>query len=128
MNTHRMASGKNRESRERLEKRRRRLGYGLIGCVVLALFLQITFFAQMSAKSKEIAQVDAQIHELEGQKENLQVYLSMYQSIDRVKSRAEAIGMRLPDEGQIRVVSVPGLAEDGLVQTADSQVAEASMR
>ena len=104
------------------------LGYLLLVCFALVLITQITLGVQLNARSKQVARVDAQIRELEIQKESLEVYLSMYQSIDRVKARAEALGMKLPDETQIRVVSVPGLEGTQSAQAAEYTAAETSMR
>ena len=125
MNMQKAAANRRRAAQE---ARSRRFRLALAICVIAFLFAQITFAAQLHGKAKQIARVDAQIHELEGQRENLQVYLSMYQSIDRIRTRAEQLGMRLPDETQIRVVSVPGTAEDALAQTAENTAVETSMR
>ena len=62
------------------------------------------------------------------QNQDLQVCLSMYQNLERIENRARALCMRLPDESQIRVVSLPGLAEDISTQTAENTAAETSMR
>ena len=125
MNMQKPAANQRRAARE---ARNRKLRLALAVCVMAMLFVQITFAAQLHAKAKEIALVEAQIHELEGQKESLQVYLSMYQSIDRIRTRAEQLGMRLPDETQIRVVSGPGAAADTFAQTAENTAVETSMR
>lgn len=102
--------------------------YVLAGCVAAFLIAQITMGVQLNGRSKQVAYVDAQIRELEAQKESLEVCLNMYQSIDRVKARAEAIGMVVPDETQIRVVSVPGFAAEELTQTAENTTAEMTYR
>ena len=100
----------------------------LAGLLAAILIVQISMAAQVSGHAKQLSRVDAQILELQAQKENLEVYLNMCQSIDRVKARAEAIGMVIPDETQIRVVSVPGFAAEDSAQTADNTVAETAMR
>ena len=79
-------------------------------------------------KIRTLNKVNGQIRELTSAEEDLQVCLSMYQNLERIENRAKALGMHLPDESQIRVVSLPGLAEDVSTQTAENTAAETSMR
>ncbi len=100
----------------------------LAGCLLIGLFVQISLLAQISGQAKALNKVNGQIRELTSAEEDLQVCLSMYQNLERIENRAKALGMRLPDESQIRVVSLPGLAEDISTQTAENTAAETSMR
>ena len=100
----------------------------LAGCLLIGLFVQISLLAQISGQAKALNKVNGQIRELTSAEEDLQVCLSMYQNLERIENRARALGMRLPDESQIRVVSLPGLAEDVSTQTAENTAAETSMR
>ena len=100
----------------------------LAGCLLVGLFVQISLLAQISGQAKALNKVNSQIRELTSAEEDLQVCLSMYQNLERIENRARALGMRLPDESQIRVVSLPGLAEDVSTQTAENTAAETSMR
>lgn len=100
----------------------------LAGCLLVGLFVQISLLAQISGQAKALNKVNGQIRELTSAEEDLQVCLSMYQNLERIENRAKALGMRLPDESQIRVVSLPGLAEDISTQTAENTAAETSMR
>ena len=100
----------------------------LAGCLLIGLFVQISLLAQISGQAKALNKVNGQIRELTSAEEDLQVCLSMYQNLERIENRAKALGMRLPDESQIRVVSLPGLAEDVSTQTAENTAAETSMR
>ena len=100
----------------------------LAGCLLIGLFVQISLLAQISGQAKALNKVNGQIRELTSAEEDLQVCLSMYQNLERIENRARALGMRLPDESQIRVVSLPGLAEDISTQTAENTAAETSMR
>ncbi len=100
----------------------------LAGCLLVGLFVQISLLAQISGQAKALNKVNGQIRELTSAEEDLQVCLSMYQNLERIENRARALGMRLPDESQIRVVSLPGLAEDVSTQTAENTAAETSMR
>ena len=100
----------------------------LAGCLLVGLFVQISLLAQISGQAKALNKVNGQIRELTSAEEDLQVCLSMYQNLERIENRAKALGMRLPDESQIRVVSLPGLAEDVSTQTAENTAAETSMR
>ena len=125
MNRQKAAQNQRRAERE---ARIKKLRLALAGCIVVVLFLQITFAAQLQAKSKEIATVDAQITRFEEDVESLEVAMKIFSSPDRIRTRAEALGMRLPVDSEIRVVSVPGMSGDAYTQTAENTVVETSMR
>lgn len=125
MNMQRNASARRRAARRRTSGPLKAV---LAVCLLAGLFVQISLLARYSAQAKEISRVNGQIRELTSQEEDLQVCLSMYQNLERIEARAQALGMQLPDESQIRVVSLPGIAEEALTQTAENTAAETTMR
>jgi len=129
MNTRRNAYTHKRSPRERLC---RTLRIVLAACLFAGVFGQITMIAKLSAQSKEISKVNREISDMTATVENMQVCLSMYQNLDRIETLAYGLGMQFPTEDQIRVVSLPGIAEDASTQTAENteveMMIETSMR
>lgn len=129
MNTRHENYTHKRSSRRRLC---RTLKIVLVLCLVAGVFGQITMIAKLAAQSKQISQVNREIRDMTATVENMQVCLSMYQNLDRIETLAYGLGMQLPAQDQIRVVSLPGITEDASTQTAENteveMMVETSMR
>lgn len=79
---------------------------GLVSVVCAALL--ITQLSGISARAKRISAINSEMQELESQKTNLEVELSVASDIVRVRDRAISdLNMVQPDIGQIKVVTLP---------------------
>lgn len=97
------------------------LMYAFVALLLTLSFVQIGRLAQIAAQTKKISSLTASIREMQNEKSNLTVRLSMQQNINRVRDEAVYnLGMIHPEDGQIRVVSLNGHSVNALTQTADS--------
>ena len=121
MNTQRYGYRNQRNRRARLCSTLRIV---LVVCLIAGVFGQITMIAKLADQSKQISKVNREIRDMTATVENMQVCLSMYQNLDRIETLAYGLGMQLPDQEQIRVVSLPGIAGDTSTQTAENTEVE----
>ena len=84
----------------------------------LGLFLQIAMAVRLAGQNKRIQAMELEIRDLSATADNLNLALSHYQSLDRVATQAQKLGMELPENDQIRVVHVPDIIEDTSAQGA----------
>lgn len=111
--------------RSRVEKTQlnRWMMYLTVTVLVLGLVVQVGRLAQIASSAKHISTLNADIKDLQGQKETLEVMLSMQQNLTRIRDEAiNKCEMTYPTEDQIRVVSLMGSGADPLTQTASTSV------
>lgn len=84
----------------------------------LGLFLQIAMVVRLAGQNKRIQAMELEIRDLSATADNLNLALGHYQSLDRVATQAQKLGMELPANDQIRVVHVPDIVEDTSAQGA----------
>jgi cell division protein FtsB len=99
----------------------RAMMYLAVFVLVTGLVVQVGRLAQIASSAKRISTLTAEIKELRGQKENLEVRLSMQQNLNRIRDEAiYKCDMSYPEEGQVRVVSLMGSGSEPLTQTASN--------
>jgi len=97
------------------------LMYLTVALLMALLFVQVGRLAQIASQAKRISTLQASIRELQNEKGNLQVRLSMQQNPTRVLEEAiYRLGMIRPEDGQIRVITPIGGAFTARTQTADN--------
>jgi len=109
--------------RSRVEKPQwsRIMMYVTAAVLVIGLVVQVGRLAQIASSAKQISTLNAEIKDIEGQKETLEVMLSMQQNLTRIRNEAiNKCEMTYPTEDQIRVVSLMGSGSDPLTQTAST--------
>lgn len=100
------------------EQRRVRLLLALAAVVLFCgLFAQIAVRAQISGQAKQIAAVQAQIHALNADADNLNLCINQHHNLETIGRRALAMGMEQPTDDQLRVVSLPVVHGDTSTQT-----------
>ena len=111
--------------RSRLEKSRvtKWMMYLTVAVLVVGLVVQVGKLAQIASSAKRISTLSAEIKDIQGQKETLEVMLSMQQNLTRIRNEAiNKCEMTYPTEDQIRVVSLMGSGSDPLTQTASTSM------
>ena len=105
-----------------MARKARRKGALIPAALVLTavLALQIVFLVMAVGERRSCAAVQAENDMLEVECNNLQVSLDQFQSLERVREGAAALGMREPDEGSIRVISVQLTASEDTSYTLDA--------
>jgi hypothetical protein len=109
--------------RNRAEKPQwsRLMMYMTAAVLVIGLVVQVGRLAQIASSAKQISTLNAEIKDIQGQKETLEVMLSMQQNLTRIRNEAiNKCEMTYPTEDQIRVVSLMGSGADPLTQTAST--------
>ena len=100
----------------------------LLGVLFTGLFIQIGMLASISEQTKQIDAVDEALVELNARRENLELSLSKLESPERIEQLATLMGMDLPQEDAIRVVSVSVSREEEQTQTAQLPGGEGAVR
>jgi cell division protein FtsB len=112
-----------RRSRVDRSKVNRFMLYLTAAVLVVGLVMQVGRLAQIASSSKRISTLTAELRDLRGEKENLEVRLSMQQNLDRIRDEAiNKCEMTYPTEDQIRVVSLSGSGSEPLTRTASNSV------
>ena len=106
-------SGRLRES-----KLNRRLMIAFAAVVLLGVIAQITMMAMLSIQSKQTFAVRTETRDLVSRIENLNRSLDQFHSRARITAKAKALGMQLPDDAQLRMVSLSGLSYGTTAQSA----------
>ena len=117
-------SQKNRARAIRRRKQNRILMIVFAAVLFVGLFSQVAMIARLSEQAKASQRVEREIKELSANADNLNLSLNQFKSLDRVAALADALGMQQPAEGQIRVVSLPGIAGLTSAQSAENVGAE----
>jgi cell division protein FtsL len=79
-----------------------------LGIMLFAgLYMQISMLAEISGKTKEISRVERDIKELSAGADNLALQLAQLTKLSRIEERALELGMQWPEDGQLRVISIP---------------------
>ncbi len=113
------------DRRSRADKPRltRFMMYLTVVVLILGVVMQVGRLAQIASSSKRISTLTSEIKDLRGEKENLEVRLSMQQNLDRIRDEAiNKCEMTYPSDDQIRVVSLMGSGSEPLTQTASTHV------
>ncbi|MDL2206156.1 cell division protein FtsL [Eubacteriales bacterium OttesenSCG-928-N13] len=114
---------KRRADEIKASKLSRILMYATIALALMLVFMQISRLAELAGQTKQIATLVTGIRELQNERNNLEVRLSMQQNINRVRDEAVyKLGMIQPEEGQIQVVSLNGYSAPAPMQTVDRTV------
>ena len=111
--------------RSRVEKSQvtRWMMYLTVAVLVVGLVVQVGRLAAIASSAKRISTLNAEIKDIQGQKETLEVMLSMQQNLARIRNEAiNKCQMTYPTEDQIRVVSLMGSGSDPLTQTASTSM------
>ena len=115
--------------RSRIAERRRktrRFFIVFIAVLFVCMAIQITLIARLTGQNKQIRAVEREAQRLGAEADNLNLALNQLGNLDRVSAQAERIGMKLPGEGQIRVVNLPEAVENTSAQSAGNTSAEES--
>ena len=113
--------------RSRQEQRRRvnrMLIMAFVAVMVVGAFTQIAMIARVTGQNKQVRAIEREIRDLSANADNLNLSLNQFRSLDRVAMRAQQLGMEQPAEGQIRVVSLPGMLQNTSTQSAENIGAE----
>ena len=109
--------------------RERKLNRILMVAFALVLFIgvvaQIAMLAQLSIQNKQTVAAEAEAYDLTNRIGNLELSLSQHHDLHRITARAQQLGMQMPDESQLRVLNLPGLADSTTAQSADNSKAGA---
>lgn len=81
------------------------------------LFGQIALRAQISGQAKKIDAVHREIQALSANAENLDLCINQYHNLEIIGQRARQLGMDVPVDDQLRVVSLPQVGGDTSTQT-----------
>ena len=93
----------------------------ILACTVLlgGLVMQICMMAAISSTAKETAGVRNEIKQLSADIDNCNVQLAAVKQLTNIEEQAIAMGMRWPDDDQIRVISIPSEYKDTSTHTAE---------
>ncbi len=105
---------------QREHRLNRRLMFAFAAVVLLSVIAQITMLALISGQSKATYAARKASRELTSRIQNLNHSLEQYHNRDRITARAQALGMQLPDETQLRVVNLSGLSYSTTAQSAEN--------
>ncbi len=91
----------------------------LVAAAVLlfaGLFAQIAVRAQISGQAKELAAIQARMHAMSADADNLTLCINQHHDLESIGRRAIEMGMQMPGDDQLRVLNLP-LAGDTSTQT-----------
>ena len=107
-------------NRLREQKLNSRLMVAFAVVVFLGVIVQITMMVQLSTQSKQTYALRSESKELASRIQNLTRSLDQFHNRERITARARKLGMKLPDETQLRVVNLPGLSYSTTAQSAEN--------
>ena len=90
--------------------------------IAAAVVCAVVVGFRSSALNREAEALERSVVRLRSSRDNLQMCIDTYYDMERIESRARQLGMEDPQEGQVRVVRVPGLSTQTSVlnQTGDT--------
>lgn len=91
----------------------------LVAAAVLlfaGLFAQIAVRAQISGQAKELAAIQARMHAMSADADNLTLCINQHHDLESIGRRAIEMGMQMPGDDQLRVLNLP-VAGDTSTQT-----------
>ena len=110
-----------RTSRRTREQRLNRwLMIAFAAVLFIGVIAQIAMMAQLAVQSKQAYAAEKEAYDLAIRIENLNNSLEQFHNQDRIKARAQQLGMQLPDETQLRVVNLSGLSYSTTAQSAEN--------
>ena len=86
----------------------------------VVMVLQIVFLVMALGERRSCAAVQAENDMLEVECNNLKVSLVQYQDLERVRTEAARLGMHVPDEANIRVISVQLTGQEDTAYALDA--------
>ncbi len=99
-------------SRRGREQRQLRALAVLAALVLFAgLFGQVALRAQISGQVKRVDAVRREIQALSANAENLSLCINQYHNLADISVRAQNLGMAMPTDDQLRVVSLPAVED-----------------
>ena len=107
-------------SRMREKKLNRRLMIVFAAMVLLGVIAQITMMAKLSIQSKQTYAALTEARELESRIENLNRSLEQFHNHDRIRAKAQSLGMQMPEDTQLRAVNLSGLSYGTTAQSAEN--------
>lgn len=105
-------------SRSREKRLNRRLMIAFAAVVLVGVIAQITMMAMLSVQSKQTSATQDEIGKLHSRIDNLNHSLEQFHNHDRVRAKAQNLGMQLPDDTQLRMVNLSGLSYGTTAQSA----------
>ena len=101
-----------RSERIRRENRIARILMVVAAVVLFAgLAAQITVRARIFGQNKQIAEIQRDIHAMNANAENLNLYINQYHNLTTIGQRAEMLGMEKAAGEQLRYVSLPVIGD-----------------
>ena len=113
-----------RSRQEQVRRTNRMLIMVFVAVLLIGAFSQVAMIARITGQNKRVRAVETEIRHLSANADNLNLSLNQFRSLDRVAMRAQQLGMEQPAEGQIRVVSLPGMLQNTSTQSAENIGAE----
>ena len=104
--------------RYREKRLNRRLMIAFAAVVLLGVIVQITMMAKLSIQSKQTHATQTEVENLENRIKNLNHSLEQFHNHDRIRAKAQSLGMQLPEDTQLRTVSLSGLSYSTTAQSA----------
>ena len=106
--------------RQRERKLNRALMVAFALVVLLGVVMQITMMVRLSNQGKRTYAARSEARELTTRIQNLNRSLDQFHNRDRISARAQALGMQLPDDTQLRRVNLTGLSYSTTAQSAEN--------
>lgn len=101
-----------RSERIRRENRIARVLMVVAAVVLIAgLVAQITVRARIFGQNKQIAEIQRDIHTMNANAENLNLYINQYHNLTAIGQRAEMLGMEKAAGEQLRYVNLPVIGD-----------------
>jgi len=113
-----------RSRQEQVRRTNRTLIMVFVAVLLIGAFSQVAMIARITGQNKRVRAVETEIRNLSANADNLNLSLNQFRSLDRVAMRAQQLDMEQPAEGQIRVVSLPGMLQNTSTQSAENIGAE----
>ena len=82
----------------------------LIG-VAIAVFIALDIITgiHVLGQNSEITRIDSEIEQLVSQSDNYTLGINQYYDLDKIRERAEALGMVVAEGEQVRIINMPSL-------------------
>ena len=92
----------------------------LVCFVLIAGFvMQICMLTAIHAKTKETARINSELVYLRADRDNCNRKLANFKTRDNIEARAMELGMEMPTDEQLRVISIPSEYQNTSTHTAE---------
>ena len=90
-------------------------------CFVLigGLVMQICMLAAIHGTTKETAKINSELVHLNADRDNCNLKLANFKERGNIESLAKGLGMQLPTDEQLRVISIPSEYQNTSTHTAE---------